>query len=199
MIDRPAASSNRDVALFPLPDFILYPGTVQSLRVFEPRYVSMIEDLLDAPGLLVMGTVLGENRRHLDDDDTPVEAVGTLAQILGYERQESGQYLISVLGLVRVMTSPAKSCRPYRKVSVNVVDGGPESSDEEELRSPLQQALESRWSSESDLPVEPPVSQLADLLLLHLGLTAQESYQLYSIQPTLQRVQAILERHEATG
>ncbi|MCA8960411.1 MAG: LON peptidase substrate-binding domain-containing protein, partial [Planctomycetes bacterium] len=148
---RPA--SRRIAPLFPLPDFILYPGTVQPLRIFEPRYLQMVETLLDSPGLLVMGTVLGENKRDLGASDACVEPIGTLAQLLGYERLDSGEFLISVLGLVRVHHS---ECLPdpsgerlYREVSIDVVDAETDPRVEEQLRPSLQEALQSRWSSES--------------------------------------------------
>jgi len=199
MVSQNPSRSERCAPLFPLPNFILYPETVQPLRIFESRYLKMVEDLLDSTGLLVMGTVLGNNKRELASNHTVVEPIGTLAQILGYERLENDQYLISVLGLVRVRMCEAESYKPYRLVTLDIVDGGEKTNDEEHLRPTLQEALESRWSSESELPTEPHVSQLADLLLLHLGLPARETYQLYSIQPTIQRARAILDRHESLG
>ncbi len=33
-----------DIALFPIPETVTFPGTVQSLHVFEPRYRTMIHD-----------------------------------------------------------------------------------------------------------------------------------------------------------
>ena len=35
------------VPLFPLPGAFLYPRTILPLRIFEPRYLQMLEDVLD--------------------------------------------------------------------------------------------------------------------------------------------------------
>ncbi|MBT5100830.1 MAG: ATP-dependent protease, partial [Planctomycetes bacterium] len=34
--------------IFPLPNVLLYPGAVLPLHIFEPRFVSMIDDMLAA-------------------------------------------------------------------------------------------------------------------------------------------------------
>jgi hypothetical protein len=48
--------------VFPLPGVFLFPGQIMPLHVFEPRYRQMIEDSLDGPGRLVIGTVLEKDR-----------------------------------------------------------------------------------------------------------------------------------------
>ena len=54
----PRDGGNLRVApLFPLPNVFLFPGCVMPLHVFEPRYRQMVEDLLDGPGQVVMGTL----------------------------------------------------------------------------------------------------------------------------------------------
>lgn len=40
----PDSSATADVALFPIPDLVAFPGTVVPLHVFEPRYRQLIRD-----------------------------------------------------------------------------------------------------------------------------------------------------------
>ena len=49
--------ASRVVPLFPLPRVWLFPYVVLPLYVFEERYRQMIEDSLDGPGRIVLGTV----------------------------------------------------------------------------------------------------------------------------------------------
>ncbi|HEX5054111.1 MAG TPA: LON peptidase substrate-binding domain-containing protein, partial [Planctomycetota bacterium] len=53
---------NSPVPIFPLPGAFLFPHQVMPLHVFEPRYREMVEDLLDSPGRLVIGTQLEGER-----------------------------------------------------------------------------------------------------------------------------------------
>jgi Lon protease-like protein len=40
------------VALFPLPNAVLFPGTVVPLHIFEPRYREMVRDCASSDGLI---------------------------------------------------------------------------------------------------------------------------------------------------
>ena len=42
------------VRLFPLPDLIMFPHVIQPLRIFEPRYRDLLNDVLDSDGLIAM-------------------------------------------------------------------------------------------------------------------------------------------------
>ena len=68
------------VPLFPLPNLFLFPGTVMPLHIFEPRYRQMIEDSLDGPGRLVIGTVLEGHQDQLADTP-PVHEIAGLGEI----------------------------------------------------------------------------------------------------------------------
>jgi Lon protease-like protein len=46
--------------MFPLPGAFLFPHQVLPLHVFEPRYLQLVEDLLDASGRLVVATILAD-------------------------------------------------------------------------------------------------------------------------------------------
>ena len=43
--------------IFPLPTVNLFPETTASYHIFEPRYVEMIESVLEGDGLLAMGVL----------------------------------------------------------------------------------------------------------------------------------------------
>ena len=53
-IDPTDVAFDRPVPLFPLPNVVLFPGTTQSLQVFEPRYREMVADTLGQAGLIAM-------------------------------------------------------------------------------------------------------------------------------------------------
>ena len=45
----------REVPVFPLPETVLFPGSLLPLHVFEPRYRQLVDDLRDGDGLLAIG------------------------------------------------------------------------------------------------------------------------------------------------
>ena len=46
------------VRLFPLPNLVLFPGVMQPLHIFEPRYRAMLEAALASDGLIAMSVLL---------------------------------------------------------------------------------------------------------------------------------------------
>lgn len=85
--------------LFPLPNVVLFPDTWLPLHVFEPRYRRMVEDALEADGVVVI--VLA--RRESPPGDWPaIHPLGTLARVEVAERLDDGRYHLAVRGLARV-------------------------------------------------------------------------------------------------
>ena len=56
------------IPVFPLPKAVLLPRSRLPLHIFEPRYLSMIEDAMKTPGRLIgMIQPAGEDRLHTND------------------------------------------------------------------------------------------------------------------------------------
>ncbi len=45
------------VKVFPLPNLVLFPGVIQPLHIFEPRYRALMRDALDSDQLIGMATL----------------------------------------------------------------------------------------------------------------------------------------------
>ncbi|MEZ4267321.1 MAG: LON peptidase substrate-binding domain-containing protein [Myxococcota bacterium] len=109
-----------EVALFPLPDHVLLPGVVTPYRVFEPRYRTMVEELMAAPEderwLSVPRLAAGWKR---DYHGTPALCeTATVGRVTSCEELAGGHYLISVEGAVRCRLLERPSDRPYRVARV---------------------------------------------------------------------------------
>jgi hypothetical protein len=156
----------------------------------------MMNDLLDGPGRLVLGTVL---TGHEDDlAGAPlVHPVAGLGEIGRHERLPDGRYLILVVGLERVVIHEVESDRPYRKVRAEPLREYPPSPEvEQELRPELLEALRSRLTVDPDLMESLAVHQLTDLLLLQLRLPQDAMLALYSEPDVASRARGCLEQHE---
>ena len=179
---------------FPLPDLIFFPGVLQPLRIFEPRYLQMIEDMLDSNGRLVLGTLLGDARTQASEAPA-AERVGGLGELHDYRRLDNGQYLILVHGKARVEIEETESDRMYRKVVASPIVDVPEFADEGQVRAEIKDAIESRAEDEIEIPEEMSTSQLNDMLMMHLRLSPPELYKLYSVRDLEERVRGTLAEH----
>ncbi|MBN2490892.1 MAG: LON peptidase substrate-binding domain-containing protein [Planctomycetes bacterium] len=184
------------VPLFPLPDLILFPGVLLPLHIFEPRYRQMIQDLLDRSGKLVMGTVLGPHREALAGAP-PVEPMAGIGQVENYQVLPDGRFLVLLRGVARVHVEEVPSDRLYRKVAVHPAEETPLSTpgEEEALGAELAAAIVAHSKQEIELPEGVPVAQLADVLLILLGLPAVTLYRHYANLDVGARARAALEIH----
>jgi Lon protease-like protein len=184
------------VPLFPLPRVWLFPRVVLPLHIFEPRYRQMIEDILDGPGRIVLGTIVpGHEAEHLGAP--PVEAIGGLGEIGHHERLADGRFHLFLVGLARVRIREVQSERPYRMVEAEPVDEDlPRDAEYETLREAICKEIQERvpMKKRGRIPNHEPLSLLVDYLTLHLNLGHQDMQALYNELDPLMRARAVLRR-----
>ena len=96
--------------LFPL-NTVLLPGMTLPLRIFEPRYLQMIEDCLG--GDPVFGVLLIKEGHEVGEAAIPHE-VGTTARILSVERASPQELHIVTVGEERfLLHSISHESKPY--------------------------------------------------------------------------------------
>ena len=185
----------RETALFPLPNVYLVPGAFLPLHVFEPRYRQMVEDSLDGPGRIVMGTVLAGYETELAGAP-PVHHVAGLGEIVKHERLSDGRFLIVLFGLARVRIREVPSERLYRKVLPEpLAEIAPADGVLESLRADLERAILARNTDLLNVPKTLGLGNLADLLLMQLHLPASRMLPLYSDPDVARRATAALAEH----
>jgi hypothetical protein len=103
--------------LFPLPDVVHFPGTTLPLHVFEPRYRTMVEDLLERPGPeRRIGMILTAR-----DEATGAPELlepGCAGRLVTHEALEDGRSNIVLLGEFRFTLERELAGRPYRRALV---------------------------------------------------------------------------------
>jgi len=189
------SSVARVVPLFPLPNLFLFPGTVVPLHVFEPRYRQMIEDSLDGPGRLVIGTIL-EGHQDEISQAPPVHPIAGLGEIARHERLPDGRFVIMLVGLTRVLVREVPSDRLYRLVEIEPLEEVQVQVDEAEpLRRQLHDAVLARTPDLTELPRDMPISHLTDMLLLRMQLPQSAMQPLYSQLVVADRARDALVEH----
>lgn len=89
-----------EIRLFPLTGALLLPRGTLPLQVFEPRYLTMVEDALAAGRLIGM---VQPARPESDPvpGDAPLAPVGCVGRIVGFDEIDGGRLRIRLLGLTR--------------------------------------------------------------------------------------------------
>jgi Lon protease-like protein len=186
----------KNVPLFPLPNVWLFPAVILPLHVFEQRYRQMIEDCLDGPGRIVLGTI---RAGHEDEaaGAPPIYPLAGLGEIGRHERTPDGRFNILLVGLQRVFVREVPSPRLYRMVEYTPAPEVPIAAEREpELRARLLGALARRTDELPKIPPEFSTAHLADMLVLRLPLEHGELNGLYAELDTERRALAALSEHE---
>ncbi|MGE3171282.1 MAG: LON peptidase substrate-binding domain-containing protein [Planctomycetota bacterium] len=178
------------VPLFPLPGAFLYPAQVLPLHVFEPRYRQLVEDSLDGPGRLVIGTIVG------DDDPPGVLPVAGLGEIVRHEKLTDGRFHLWVLGLARVRIDETPSDRMYRRVQCSpFAEVQADPAEAGRLKSRLRAAAQSRLAQKLPLPAAAPTGVLTDLLLQILQLPQALTEDIFAETSVAERARKALDAH----
>ncbi len=87
------------VPVFPLAGAILLPRGELPLNVFEPRYVTMIEDALADPHRMI-GMIQPRGGAD-EDEETALSPIGCVGRITQFAESGDGRYLIVLTGISR--------------------------------------------------------------------------------------------------
>lgn len=101
------------LGLFPLPQTVLFPGTLLPLHVFEARYRRLVEDALDSGGWLAVPRLKPGFEPHYNGSPPVYEICGA-GKIRHHAMLEDGRYNIILEGLHRVRLVSEIAASPYR-------------------------------------------------------------------------------------
>tara|TARA_Y100000022_G_C13140571_1_gene324749 strand:+ start:108 stop:755 length:648 start_codon:yes stop_codon:yes gene_type:complete len=111
----------KEIAVFPLSNFIIFPKTTVPLNIFEPRYIEMIDDCMMSGKLLGM---IQPRTNKIDNQNLPkLHNIGCLGKITSFKETEDRRYLIDLKGIIRFkIIKEIEASKTYRKCEVNYED-----------------------------------------------------------------------------
>ena len=110
------------VRLFPLPNLVLFPGVVQALHIFEPRYRKMMHDLMAADQLVTL-CLYKRAEDSVESGSPEVHPVGCIAKVIAHKELDDGRFNLLVLGIKRVrIVRELPVEQPYRMAEVDVLE-----------------------------------------------------------------------------
>ena len=110
----------KQIPLFPLSNFIIFPKTTVPLNIFEPRYIEMINNCMKSNKLLGMI----QPKSFSNDINKPeLHNIGCLGKITSFKETEDDRYLIDLKGIIRFkIFKEIKSSFQYREYEVDFKD-----------------------------------------------------------------------------
>ena len=107
----------KQIPVFPLSNFIIFPKTTVPLNIFEPRYIDMVNDCMKTNKLIGMI----QPRERGEKNFVPnLYEVGCVGKITAFTETEDGRYLIELKGITRFeKIKEIKTDKKYRILEVN--------------------------------------------------------------------------------
>ena len=108
----------KEIPVFPLSNFIIFPKTTVPLNIFEPRYIEMVNDAMKVNRIIGM-----IQPRKSTLTVPPLYKVGCAGKIISFNETEDGRYLIILSGTSRFkIIEELETERLYRKFRVDFKD-----------------------------------------------------------------------------
>ena len=87
------------VKLFPLPNLVLFPGVIQPLHIFEPRYRRLMDDAVNSDQLIAMAKLKSES--GLEQHEPEVHDTICIGKIVTHAELPDGRFNLLLLGAQR--------------------------------------------------------------------------------------------------
>ena len=107
----------KNIPVFPLSNFIIFPKTTVPLNIFEPRYIEMVNDSMKSNKMIGM-----IQPKSLNNSQTIPELhdVGCLGKITSFKEADDGRFLIELKGYIRFqLIKEIQTEKKYRILEVD--------------------------------------------------------------------------------
>ncbi|MBI5833776.1 MAG: LON peptidase substrate-binding domain-containing protein [Armatimonadetes bacterium] len=185
--------------LFPLQSIVLFPHMMLPLHIFEPRYISMVEDCL--AGDRRFGVTLLRSGQEVGGPAVP-HLVGTVARIREHREMEEGRYMLLAFGEHRFRVLSYVDDHGLLRADVEFFDDEPDTQDvDQNLREEVTRLAGEHFRLVRDAlgqPVPDPVfpgdpRQLSFALASSLQADAGERQALLELTDTAERLRRVAE------
>ena len=106
--------------LFPLHQAVLFPGTLLPLHVFEPRYRTLVRDVLETHGCLSVAHVSDASADM--SGNPPIAEVAGVGTIVEHIELPGGRFNILLRGRARVRLQELHFVPPYRRALATLLE-----------------------------------------------------------------------------
>lgn len=192
----------RALPLFPLPNAVLFPGSFVPLHIFEPRYRTMVRDVLN--GHRTLAIVMISDLEHTDaHGHPPIATIAGVGVIVDHVELPGGRYDILLRGRARVRLNELPFEPPYRRAEAEIVAEPSDDVPVAEVLSLMNSASNfaalldkpqmSKKGFELRFPPKPAPGMLADLCAHQLVIDPRERQAILETMDARTRVRRVSE------
>ena len=104
------------IPIFPLSNFVIFPGTDVPLNIFEPRYIQMIDESIKSNRMIGMI----QPKAKSDPKKPDLFKVGCLGKISSFNETKDGRYVVVLNGITRFNTiEEINNKKLFREFKIN--------------------------------------------------------------------------------
>ena len=108
----------KEIPIFPLSNFIIFPKITVPLNIFEPRYIEMVDDAMKGNRTIGMIQPI-KSKLNIPN----LYKIGCAGKIISFSETEDGRYLIVLNGISRFkIIEELQTKKLYRKFKVDFDD-----------------------------------------------------------------------------
>jgi len=108
----------KEIPIFPLSNFIIFPKITVPLNIFEPRYIEMVDDAMKSNRTIGMIQPI-KSKLNIPN----LYKIGCAGKIISFSETEDGRYLIVLNGISRFkIIEELQTKKLYRKFKVDFDD-----------------------------------------------------------------------------
>lgn len=109
-----------EVAVFPLPQVVLFPGALMPLHIFEPRYRAMVRDLMAGTRRLCVVQIPEDH--DIDAYGQPeIASIAGVGEVVKCDALPDGRFNILVEGKARARVTELPFRRPFRRAKLDIL------------------------------------------------------------------------------
>jgi Lon protease-like protein len=139
-------SSLKRLPVFPLPDVQLFPGAILPLHVFEPRYLELVDNVLERVDNSIAIATLRPGYESEYQGRPPIYGIMGVGSVIAAERKTDGRWNLLVRGKLRArMVEEFPEKHAFREISVERFEDT-----NLDLADPLEERLRSMINQLSD-------------------------------------------------
>ncbi len=113
-----------EVPVMTLPELAFFPQALLPLRIFEPRYRQMLQDVLEGNRLFAVAC-LDSDAAAVDPEREPPHRVACIGLIRACQGNDDGTSNLLLQGLCRVSIEAIVGEEPYRRIRVKALSSEP--------------------------------------------------------------------------
>ncbi|MCP4888274.1 MAG: LON peptidase substrate-binding domain-containing protein, partial [Planctomycetaceae bacterium] len=170
--------------LFPLPNLVLFPGVIQPLHIFEPRYRKLMEDAVSSDQLIAVAKLKPEPA--LNHNEPAIATTVCVGKIVTHAELPDGRFNLLLLGAQRAtVIREIATDLPYRMADVKIAKTSqdPMDGDDVSMRTQASRLFRQLVANDDSLDSEAvgqllndhlPLGMLMDLLTFSSGAALRD-------------------------